>query len=72
MSEEFAVVYPPEGGAQETARMLLRLASSPQDVRTVNGGAAFQVPVSVADAYMEKLYPPRGKRARKTTDNKEA
>jgi hypothetical protein len=71
MSEDHSVVYPPEGGAAETARMLLDLADHPGQVLTANGGAAFVVPTELAEAYMDLVSPPRGKRARKTTDNKE-
>lgn len=70
--DDTSTVVPAPGEESATARALLELADHPHDVRTVNGGAAFLVPTAVAEAYIELSSPPRGKRARKTTDNKEA
>lgn len=71
-NDDVSTVVPAPGEAPATARALLALADHPHDVRTVNGGAAFEVPTAVAEAYIEQTSPPRGKRARKTTDSKEA
>lgn len=67
MSEDTAVVVPEPGQGAATARALLDLADHVHDVRTINGGNAFVVPAAVAEAYMETVQPPRGKRARKST-----
>lgn len=64
-----AVVVPPPGRLKETAQLLLTLADSITDVRTVQAGNAFEVPDTLADAYNEYLSAPRqvtGKRRGRT------
>lgn len=49
------VVVPPEGKLKETAQMLLSLADSVSDVRTINAGNAFEVPDALAEAYHDHV-----------------
>lgn len=46
-----AVVIPAPGALKETAQLLLSLAGSVQDVRTISNGTQFEVPDDLADAY---------------------
>lgn len=60
-------VIPARGDLRDTARLLLDLADDPQDVRTVNGGAEFEVPEYLADKFNAKRTPK--KRASKKEDD---
>lgn len=60
-------VIPAAGEVADTARALLDLADDPQDVRTVNGGAEFEVPEYLADKFNAKRTPK--KRASKKEDD---
>lgn len=51
---DHAVVIPAPGELSATARRLLELADSPQDVRTTGNGTEFLVPATLADAYNGK------------------
>jgi hypothetical protein len=69
------LIIPPEGGAEETARILLELAETPAHVQTnTDAGMAFIVPDYLADAYEAKMTPaskdtaPKRGRARKDSD----
>lgn len=59
-----AVVIPADGTLRETARLLLDIAGDPYLVRTINGGTAFQVPVSIADEYSRRVAPQPRRRGR--------
>lgn len=59
--DERVRVVPAPGKTSETARKLISLARDVQDVRTVNGGAEFSVPVYLADLYSK----PRARRTKK-------
>lgn len=71
---DWTTVIPPEGETAATARALLALARSPQDVRTSNAGNEFLVPSYLADAYTrpapaEKIStPPRRRSTKKEGD----
>lgn len=51
MQDDWTVVVPPKGQVKETAQALLKLARSPQDVRTIGTGGEFRVPQYLADLY---------------------
>lgn len=52
------LIIPPDGGAEETARILLDLADDPAHVQTnTDSGLAFVVPDYLADAYEAKMAP---------------
>lgn len=53
---DFATVEPGEGGLSDLARTLLALADHPRDVRTAGNGTTFEVPVELADRYLELLH----------------
>lgn len=53
------IVVPPPGQLKETAQLLLQLADSPSDVRTVQAGNAFEVPDVLGDAYNDTLTSPK-------------
>lgn len=46
-----AIVVPAPGQLKRTARVLLDLADSPLDVRTIGNGLEFEVPDELADRY---------------------
>lgn len=68
-------IIPPDGGAEDTARLLLSLAKTPHDVKTnTDAGLAFVVPDYLADLFevaqqtpKEPAAPRRG-RPRKESD----
>lgn len=68
-------IIPPDGGAEDTARLLLQLAKTPHDVQTnTDAGLAFVVPDYLADLFeaaqqtqQEPATPKRG-RPRKGSD----
>lgn len=57
-----AVIHPPQGKVQETARLLLRLADHPTHVMTQSGGNVFRVPEYLHDRYVTAAYVPAPKR----------
>lgn len=46
-----AIVVPAKGELKQAAKVLLDLAESPRDVRTVGNGLEFEVPDELADRY---------------------
>lgn len=46
-----AIVVPAKGEVSVAAKVLLKLADSPRDVRTIGNGLEFEVPDELADRY---------------------
>jgi hypothetical protein len=61
---EYAVVVPPPGKLASTARLLLEIAESPYEIRTITGGTSFEVPVKVAEEYSKRMSPTPRRRGR--------
>lgn len=63
--DDWVSVLPDLGSAAETATLLLGLADTPADVRTVRGGAEFLVAPYVGDRYTKALAPKPRRRTKK-------
>lgn len=50
-----AIVIPAPGTLPDTARLLLKLADHPHQVRTISNGTQFEVPAALAEAYHRAL-----------------
>lgn len=62
MEDDWTTVVPAPDRIQETARALLALARSPQDVRTDGNGSEFRIPPYLADLYTRPVPKRRSKK----------
>jgi len=64
--DDWITVVPAQGQVKETARALLDLAHSPDDVRTIRNGSEFTVPPYLAELYNPTTAPtPKRRRSKK-------